>query len=97
MTENWITILVLAAGTFSIRLAGAVLGQAIPTRGAAARALNALPGCLIVALVASSLLSGGWREWSAGAVALAVAIVSRNLPLTMAAGIAAIYAARHLA
>ncbi len=97
MDENWTLIGALAAGTFAIRFAGARLGQAIPTHGAAARALNALPGCLIVSLVAFSMLTGVWKEWAAGAVALAVAVVGRNVPLTMAFGIAAIWALRHFA
>ncbi len=87
-------IAALAAGTFAIRFAGARLGQAIPTEGPMARALTALPGCLIVALVATSMLNAGWREATAGALALAVAVATRNLPATMIVGIAAIWALR---
>ena len=96
MTETWTVILALAAGTFAIRLAGVLIGQRIPSHGAWARGLRALPGCLIVSLVAVSLLSGGPREWAAGLIAAIVAIVTRNLPLTMAAGITAIWLERHL-
>lgn len=95
MTETWTVILALAAGTFAIRLSGVFIGQQIPNDGAWARGLRALPGCLIVSLVAVSLLSGGAREWGAGLVALVVAIATRNLPLTMASGIAAIWLLRH--
>jgi len=95
MDERWGLIAALAAGTFAIRFAGARLGQAIPRHGAAARALAALPGSLIVALVATSLISGGSREWTAAAIALAAAAVTRNVPATMAVGIAAIWALRH--
>ena len=41
------------------------------------------------------MLTGGWREWTAGAVALAAALVTRNVPATMACGIAAIWTLRH--
>jgi uncharacterized membrane protein len=95
MDERWTLITVLALGTFAIRFSGARLGQAIPAHGPVARALSALPGCLIVALVATSMLSGGWREWTAGAAALAVAAVTRNVPATMACGIASIWTLRH--
>jgi branched-subunit amino acid transport protein len=44
-----------------------------------------------------ALLSGGPKEWIAAAVAIAVAVVTRNLPLTMAAGIASIWALRTFA
>jgi uncharacterized membrane protein len=96
MDERWALIGALAAGTFAIRFAGARLGQSIPREGFWARALIALPGCLIVSLVAASMLSGGWREWTAGLVALAAAVVTRNVPATMACGIAAIWALRHV-
>jgi len=48
-----------------------------------------------VALVSVSLLSGGTNEWIAGAIAAAVAILSRSLLATMAAGIAAIWLLRY--
>ncbi len=96
MSETWTVILALSAGTFAIRLSGVLIGQRIPSHGAWARGLRALPGCLIVSLVALSLLSGGPTEWTAGLVAVIVAVVTTNLPLTMAAGIAAAYLLRHL-
>ena len=82
MRDTWIVILGLTAGTFAIRLGGILLGQQIPTTGPWARGLRALPG---------------GQEWTAAAIAAAVAIVTRNLPATMAAGIAAIWALRHFA
>lgn len=94
MAEMWLVIIGLAVATFATRLSGALLGQRIPQTGGWARALNALPGSLIVALVSVSLLSGGPREWIAGCIALAVAIVTRNLPLTMICGITAIWLLR---
>ena len=97
-TSNpWFPLGALALITFSLRLAGAMLGRRIPTRGAWARATRALPGSLIVALVAVGLVSGGVREWLAGLASALVALASRSLPLTMAAGIAAIWALRHFA
>jgi uncharacterized membrane protein len=95
MDDTWLVILGLAAATFSIRMAGVMLGARLPQTGAWARALLALPGCLIVALVSVSLLSGGTNEWIAGAIAAAVAILSRSLLATMAVGIAAIWFLRY--
>lgn len=95
MSEVWIIISILALGTFSIRLTGVLAGQKLPTSGFWARALNALPGCLIVSLVAVMLSSGGPKEWIAGAIALGVATWTKNLPLTMIAGILAVLALRH--
>jgi uncharacterized membrane protein len=95
MDDTWLVILGLAAATFSIRMAGVMLGARLPQTGAWARALLALPGCLIVALVSVSLLSGGTNEWIAGAIAAAVAILSRSLLATMAVGIVAIWFLRY--
>lgn len=87
-------VLLLAGATFSIRLSGVYLGQKLPQDGSWARALNALPGSLIIALVSVSLLSGGPREWIAGGVACVVAVITKSLPLTMGAGILAIWLLR---
>jgi uncharacterized membrane protein len=94
MTDTWVVIFALTGATFATRLSGIVVGQRIPREGAWARALNALPGCLIASLVAVSLLSGSPREWFAGVAAASAAIMTRNLPLTMAVGIAAIWLLR---
>jgi len=94
MTDIWIVITLLAIATFSIRLGGVLLGQKLPVTGPWARGLNALPGCLIIALVSVLVLSGGPHEWIAGAVALVVTLVTRNLPLTMTAGILCIFLLR---
>ncbi len=90
MSEIYIITLLLAAGTIASRLAGAVAGQIIPTEGRLAAALNALPGCLIVALVCVLVINGGPNEWLAAALTLSVAIVSKNLPVTMIFGVVAI-------
>lgn len=96
MAEPWWVIIGIAVPTFIVRLSGVMLGQRLPRDGGWARALNALPGCLIVSLVSVLLLTGGPEEWLAGAIAAGVAIVTRNLPLTMAVGIASIWALRQL-
>jgi len=95
MDDIWLVILGLAAATFSIRMAGAMLGARLPQSGAWARALQALPGCLIVALVSVSLLSGGPNEWIAGFITAAAAILSRSLLATIAVGIVAIWLLRY--
>ena len=89
-----LTILVLALGTFAIRVTGVIVGQSLPTTGAWARALEALPGCLIISLVASAIVSGGPNEWIAAATSALTAIATRNLIATMAVGIGTVWALR---
>jgi len=96
MNDTWLVIVFLAVATFSIRLGGILLGQKLPHTGPWARALNALPGCLIIALVSMLIFSGGLHEWIAGTVALLAALFTRNLPLTMFAGIVTIFLLRQL-
>ncbi|MGR3492837.1 MAG: AzlD domain-containing protein [Shimia sp.] len=88
--EHWMLIAALAASTIGLRLVGYVAGDAMQRNALARRVLRVFPGCLVVALVATSLARGGPPEWGAAAVALAVAMVTRNLILTMLAGMAAV-------
>lgn len=90
-------ILGLIAANLVIRLGGYYLGAALPQTGPWARGLKALPGTLITALVTLQLMQGGVNEWIAGAMALATALLTRSLPLTMIAGILTIYALRQWA
>ena len=94
MSEPLLLTLLLAAATFSTRYLGVVLGQHLPERGPWTRALNALPGCLILSLVTVMLAGGGPNEWIGAAVAVGFAAWTRSLPLTMIAGIASVWALR---
>ncbi len=95
MSSSWLVIAGLAVGTFASRLGGVVFGQYVPQDGRTARALRALPGSLIVALVTVALVSGGRDEWIAAGAAAAVETRTRNLPLTMLVGFGSIWLLRH--
>ncbi|MGI9449295.1 MAG: AzlD family protein [Geminicoccaceae bacterium] len=94
MSDPLLITALLAVATFSTRFLGVVLGQHLPESGPWTRALNALPGCLILSLVTVMLVGGGPDEWIGAAVALGVAFVTRSLPLTMIAGIAVVWMLR---
>ena len=94
MSDPVLLTFLLAAATFSVRFLGVVIGQHLPTSGPWTRSLNALPGCLIVSLVAVILTSGSIDEWTGAVVALIVAIITRNLPVTMIVGIIVVWAMR---
>ncbi|WP_114391303.1 AzlD domain-containing protein [Notoacmeibacter marinus] len=91
-TAQWLLIGLLAAGTFAIRLTGLFVGDAVERRPALRAVLHDLPGCLVVALVASSLAGASPQAWLAAAVALAVAAWSNHVILTMAIGVGAFIA-----
>ena len=86
--DQWLLVGTLAAGTFALRLCGYLVGDAIADRPRLRRVLDDLPGCLVVALVASSLATQGWTAWAAAGVALAVAIWTNAVLATMGAGLA---------
>jgi len=88
-SDNLLLIFLLAVATFTIRLSGVFIGQSLPQTGPWARGLKALPGCLIVSLVAVLLLEGSINEWIAGGLALVVALLTRSLIFTMVVGIVA--------
>lgn len=94
MTETTWLIGLLAAGTFAMRYAGVVVGRRLPAHGPWARALNALPGCLILSLVTVMLAEAGRESLIGAVVAVAVAVASRSLPATMLAGMATVWLLR---
>lgn len=94
--DIWLMIIGLATATFTIRLSGYLVALHLPKEGAWAKGMEALPGCLIVALVALMILKGGPVEWLGGALVLAVAAKTRNLPISMVTGIAVVAGLRLL-
>lgn len=90
MPEALLLTVGLAAATFAIRLGGYLIGAGLPTTGRWVHAFHALPGCLIAALVTLLLAQGDWREWTAAAIVLAVAVPTRSLPLAMLSGMVAV-------
>ena len=90
MSDIWITLLGLGLASFVIRLGGFLLAGRLPQTGGWARGMEALPGCLIMALVTLMMVRGGVVEWAAGVMVLLVAAKSRNLLLSMLTGMIAV-------
>ena len=88
MTQTqWALIVALAIGTYAIRYIGLLAGDAIERRPALRAILRDLPGCLVVALVASSLAGESLVVWLAAVVALGVATRTNHVVTTMLVGI----------
>ena len=89
MTDlQWLLIASLALGAYSIRFLGLVSGQLINENKKLNRILNELPGCLIIALIASSLSDANIHTLIAAAIACLIAIISNNVVITMFLGLA---------
>ncbi len=95
-SAEWLLIGLLAVASYGVRLAGLIGGRAIAANPRLKPFLDDLPGCLVVGLVASSLAGEPVVTWLAALVALAVAIASNNVVVTMAAGLAAIIVGHQL-
>jgi len=92
--EIWMTIIGLGGASFAIRLSGYLLASQIPQDGMWARALQALPGCLIASLVSLMILNGTMLEWISAVIVLAIAAITRKPTLAMFAGMVIIAAMR---
>ena len=84
--DIWMTIIGLGCASFAIRLSGYLLASQIPQDGMLARALQALPGCLIVSLVSLMTLNGTMFEWISAVMVLALTAITRKPTLAMFAG-----------
>ena len=92
--EIWMTIIGLCGASFAIRLSGYLLASQIPQDGMWARALQALPGCLVASLVSLMMLNGTILEWISAVMVLELAAITRKPTFAMFAGMVIIAALR---
>ena len=89
-------VLGAAAATYGLRLGGLLLSERLPRNGGFRRFMEALPGTILLSLVAPGILAAG--PW--GAVAAACTAVctwkTRNVFLSMIVGMVIVAATRHL-
>ena len=87
-TAIFATIFGVAAATYCFRLGGLLLSEQLPKAGGFKVFMEALPGAILVSLVAPGIVSAGPWGWFA---ALATGVTARktgNLFLSMALGMA---------
>ena len=83
-----------AVVTYLLRFGGLMLGEKLPRSGRWKRFMDALPGTILVSLIAPGIVSAGW--WGAvGTLATAVcAYRTRNVLLSMILGVAMVAISR---
>jgi uncharacterized membrane protein len=85
----------LASGiTYALRLGGLLLADRLPKTGPARRFLDCLPGTLLLSLTLPGALHSGMTGLLGLAACLVVFLRTRNLLLTMAAGMIAVVVLR---
>ena len=89
-------ILGAAVATYSLRLGGLLLSERLPKSGGFRRFMEALPGTILLSLVAPGVLSAGaWGAVAAAGTALCT-WKTRNVFVSMLLGVLIVAAARHM-
>ena len=98
-SHDWTSYLVIggaALATYGLRLGGLLLSSRLPQKGGFKRFMDALPGTILLSLVAPGILAaGGWGIGAALATALC-AYKTHNAFVAMLLGMGIIALHRHL-
>jgi len=89
-----VAILAMAATTYATRSAGLYLVGRLNLTPRAEAFLAAIPGAVIVSIVAPTVLTQGVPEAFAALATLIVAARTKSLPLAMGVGVGAVWALR---
>jgi uncharacterized membrane protein len=92
-----LAIALMALATYATRAGGVWLANRFDLSERAGAWLDAIPGAILVSLVAPTVLTGGPAEALAALAVVVVAVRSGSLPLAMATGVVAVVVLRALA
>jgi len=81
----------MAMVTLLCRCGGYLIFSRITPPPMMRRALTHLPGCIFAAYVVPALVDGPAQNWAGAAATMAVMAKSRNLGISIAAGIVAVF------
>lgn len=87
---EWLAIAAMGVVTFATRVLGTSLARWIPRTPRWNRFMQALPGTLLVAIVAPSFVTGDRIHLIAAIVTLALAMRGAHLVVAMTAGVACV-------
>jgi len=93
---SMLTIFGMAVGTYLTRAGGLFLMSRVRVTPRLEAFLNAIPGAIIVSIVAPAVIASGPAEIMSGVATLAIAAKTRNLPLAIAAGVLAVWLLRQV-
>ena len=92
----WLVIGLSSLATYAYRLGGLSLARRLPRQGPLKRAMDALPGCILVALVAPAALQSGPWGVAGALLAAVITVITKNLFAAMAAGMLVVALSRYL-
>ncbi|THB64721.1 MAG: AzlD domain-containing protein [Desulfovibrio sp.] len=89
--DNALLVILLASvATYCLRAGGLLLAGRLPSGGRVGRALNALPGTILISLAAPAFFAEGVVGFAGGAVTLGLAFLTKNVFIAMVAGVAVV-------
>lgn len=92
--QGWLTIMLAALATYGLRVGGLLLATRLPDAGRFKRFMDALPGTILLSLIAPGIISAGiWGMIGALCTALC-AWKTRNVFLAMLVGVVIVAASR---
>jgi uncharacterized membrane protein len=86
-----LTILGMGAVTYATRAGGIWAIERIDVSDRAETALEAMPGAILISLIAPALVTGGVPEWGAALAVLVVAVRTESIVLAMGVGIGVVW------
>lgn len=92
----WITIAGAAFVTYGLRFGGLMLSEKLPQRGRFKIFMDALPGTILLSLIAPGILSAGIWGWLAAFSTALCAYKTHNVFLAMVVGMGIVASARQL-
>ena len=92
-----LAILLMALATYATRAGGLWIANRFELSERAGAWLDAIPGAILVSLVAPTVLTGGLAETLAATAVVLVALRTGSFPLAMATGVVAVVLLRTLA
>lgn len=95
-TTTLIAILLMGAVTYFTRVGGFLIMRWIPEGGFVSRWLNAIPGAVLVAILAPIVWHMGWLERSGLVVTLILSALGSNALIAVLGGTASVAVARLL-
>jgi len=92
---SFLTIFGMAIVTYLTRVGGFFIVNKMTISKRTEAFLKAIPGAILISIVAPALFNGGVRETFAGIVTMGVALKTKNLLLAMITGVAIVFIFRN--
>jgi len=92
----YLLIAAAALATYALRLGGLLLGDRLPTTGRFRTFMDALPGTILLSLVAPGVISSGIAGCVAATLTGVCAYKTGNVFVSMLLGMATVAAARYM-